>query len=298
MDFDFKEIACPVCGERDATFLGFRGGEAHQNGVGVKTSIVRCHSCTHQYPNPMPFPKVSLEEMYVDPIEYFRGHDIEAKKYNGLSLIREFEQKMGRKGRFLDVGCGAGELLWAAKKSGWEADGIDPSRDFIAMGKEKLGVEGRVATLEDARFPSDHFDAVVMGGIIEHLYDPIRTLREIHRVMRRDGWLYFDAPNEDGLYMKLGNLYMKMLGRDWLVTLAPTFPPYHVQGFNPGSVVKLLERSDFRAAELVIFGDISSQTGSPTLRKKIEHTSAKLINWFGKIIGRGMYMGIWAQKKS
>ena len=297
MEFDFREISCPVCGGSTTKFVGWRGGEAHQDGAGVKTSIVRCNVCTHQYPNPMPFPKTGLDEMYVDADGYFRGHDIEAKKASGLDLMQAFETKIGRKGRFLDVGCGVGEMLWAAKESGWEAEGIDPSSEFIEMGKEKLGVEGKVSTLEEAQFPTDHFDAVVMGGIIEHLYDPLETVREVRRVLRDDGWLWFDAPNEDGLYMTVGNLYMKLMGRDWVVTLAPTFPPYHVQGFNPTSVLRLLEHSGFTARELGIFGEISPQTGSPSVRKKLEHTSAKVINWVGKTIGRGMYMGIWAQKK-
>lgn len=295
--FKFEKISCPVCETEDTKFCGWRGGEAHQSGAGVKTAIVRCRNCSHQYPNPMPFPEGDLSEIYVDADEYFRGHDVEKKKQNGLSLMREFELRLGKKGRFLDVGCGAGELLWAAKTSGWEAQGIDPSKEFIEIGRERLGVEGRVTTLEEANFPGDHFDAVIMSGIIEHLYDPLETLKEIHRVLKPNGWFWFDAPNEDGFYMKLGNLYMRLRGKDWVVTLAPTFPPYHVQGFNPKSLKNLVEKSDFELKELKNFGDISQQTGDQTLRKKIEYNGAKFVNWLGKFVGQGMYMSVWAQKK-
>lgn len=293
-DFKFEKISCPVCKTDDAKFCGWRGGEAHQSGAGVKTAIVRCQNCSHQYPNPMPFPEGDLNEIYVDADEYFRGHDVERKKQNGLSLMREFEVRLGKKGRFLDVGCGVGELLWAAKESGWESEGIDPSKEFIEIGREKLGVEGRVTTLEEAAFPSDYFDAVIMSGIIEHLYNPFETLREIHRVLKPNGWFWFDAPNEDGFYMKLGNLYMRLRGKDWVVTLAPTFPPYHVQGFNPRSLKKLVEKSDFELRELKNFGDISQQTGDQTLRKTIEYNGAKFVNWLGKFVGQGMYMSVWA----
>ena len=294
--FEFKEICCPVCDGNTPKFLGWRGGDAHQRGVGEKTAIVRCRKCSHQYPNPMPFPKVGLEEVYVDADEYFSGHDVELKKKNALRLMQEFEQKLGRRGKFLDVGCGAGELLWAAKESQWEVEGVDPSKEFVEIGLERFGVQGRITTLKEANFPNNYFDAVAMSSLIEHLYEPFETLCEVHRVLRPDGLLWFDAPNEDGLYMQFGNLYMRLQGKDWVVVMAPTFPPYHVQGFNPKSLRKLLDRASFKCKEMEIVGGLYEQKGAKTLRKKIEFNAAKIINEVGKILNKGSYMSIWARK--
>ena len=294
--FEFKEICCPVCDNNTPKFLGWRGGDAHQRGIGEKTAIVRCRKCSHQYPNPMPFPKVGLEEVYVDADEYFSGHDVELKKKNALRLMQEFEQKLGRRGKFLDVGCGAGELLWAAKESQWEVEGVDPSKEFVEIGLERFGVQGRITTLKEANFPNNYFDAVAMSSLIEHLYEPFETLCEVHRVLRPDGLLWFDAPNEDGLYMQFGNIYMRLQGKDWVVVMAPTFPPYHVQGFNPKSLRKLLDRAGFKCKEMEIVGGVYEQKGAKTLRKKIEFNAAKIINEVGKILNKGSYMSIWARK--
>ncbi len=294
--FIFREVPCPVCGSNDARRVGFRGGRAHQNGAGVECSIVRCRKCSHQYPNPMPFPSGTLDEVYVNADDYFKGHDIEAKKQLGLSAMLEFEERLGRKGNFLDVGCGVGELLWAARESGWDAIGVDPSEEFIEVGRRELGVEGMATTLEDAAFPDASFDVVSMSSIIEHVYDPYSLLREVHRVLRPGGWLSFDAPNEDGLYMKAGNLYMRLLRRDWVVTLAPTFPPYHVQGFNEKSLRALLERTKFQLVELTVGGELWEQRGERSWRKKIEFAGAALINALGRSLRMGSYMGVWAKK--
>ena len=124
--FEFREIACPVCGSDRSAHVGYRGGEAHHSGHGVKTAIVRCRDCTHQYPNPMPFPRVSLDELYGDADEYFERQDVEVKKEQGRALIARFEKHLGRKGHFLDVGSGRGETLWAAKEAGWNYEGVDP----------------------------------------------------------------------------------------------------------------------------------------------------------------------------
>ncbi|NOT47178.1 MAG: class I SAM-dependent methyltransferase [Acidobacteria bacterium] len=244
----------------------------------------------------MPFPISNLEEVYVDADQYFHGHDVDRKKQNGLELMRQFELRLGKSGRFLDVGCGVGELLWAAKESGWQAEGVDPSSEFIEIGKQRLGVEGRVATLEAAAFPDKYFDAIAMSSIIEHLYEPFEVLREVHRVLSDDGWLFFDAPNEDGLYMRTGNIYMRLRRRNWVVVLAPTFPPYHVQGFNMRSLKVILKRAGFRLRELDLAGGICEQQGAPSIQKKIEFAAAKLVNSVGRLLKMGSYMSVWATK--
>lgn len=294
--FRFEEICCPVCGGDDSRLEGWRGGDAHQSGAGERTAIVRCRSCSHQYPNPMPFPLRNLDEVYVDADSYFHGHDVELKKANGLNLMNEFHNRLGKRGKFLDVGCGAGELLWAAVESGWDAEGIDPSKEFVEIGRKKLGVEGRVVTLEEAGYPENHFDAVAMSSIIEHLYDPYRTLVEVHRVLRPGGHLFFDAPNEDGLYMRIGNLYMRLRGKDWVVVMAPTFPPFHMQGFNPRSLKTLLARVGLNLVSLDIAGGVCEQQGTNSLRKKMEFAAAKVVNVIGKATGNGSYMSAWAEK--
>ena len=216
--------------------IGWRGGTAHHNGSGVRTGIMRCGQCTHMYPNPMPFPIEGLDALYVETESYFAGHDVAQKKRVGREQLRRFEGELGRRGRFLDIGCGRGEYLWAAREEGWEYEGIDASHTFIEWSREHLGVEGRHGVLEDMLFTDDYFDAITMGGVLEHLYDPYQTLSEVHRILRPSGLLWFDVPNEGGLYMRVGNLYMKCLGRDWCVNLAQTFPPYHVLGFTPASL--------------------------------------------------------------
>ncbi|MCM3871778.1 MAG: class I SAM-dependent methyltransferase [Pyrinomonadaceae bacterium] len=295
-EFDNREMACAVCGSESRTHLGWRGGAAHHDRRGIPTAIVRCNECTHLYPHPMPFPAGSLSNLYDDPDNYFSEHDVEHKKRVGGELMGAFERKLGHRGRFLDVGCGRGELLWAAREAGWEVEGVDPSSAHLEWGRLNLGIEGRLATVEEANFPEDHFDAITMGGVIEHLYDPHSVLREVWRVLKPGGFFYFDAPNEDSLYMRIGNLYLRVQRRDWVVNLAPTFPPYHVQGFNPVSLRRLLERVGFELEELGVCGEISPLTGKTSLRKRLEYRAGQFINWVGNRRGEGIYMVVWTRK--
>lgn len=294
--FDFRPTVCGACGGDRAKLFGWRGGDAHHDGAGVRTRIVRCLDCSHIYPNPMPFPARSLDDLYTDLDGYFSGHNVEAKKANALENMRSIERQLGRRGRYLDVGCGLGENLWAARESGWEYEGVDVSAAYLKWAEQHLGVRGRHGTLEEVNYPDNHFDAITMSAILEHLYDPYATLKEVYRVLKPGGLFWFDAPNEDGLYMRMGNFYMKVQGRDWVVTLAPTFSPYHVQGFNPRSLRRLIARVGFEVENLTMHGTVWRPTGEQTMRKRIEYRGAQLINWVGRRVGAGIYLSITARK--
>ncbi len=294
--FRFQAIDCTACAKNEPEFLGVRGGVAHLRELGELTTIVRCRNCTHQYANPMPFPIGGLNTLYADATEYFRGHNVEEKKVHGIQLIKRFEEKAGRKGTILDIGCGTGEIMWAAVQCGWNEEGVDTSSEFIAIGRSNLGVNGRICTLEAADFPSDHFDAILMSGIIEHLYDPHATLQEVSRVLKPGGWLWLDAPNEASLYSAIGNLYMGIRRKSAVLVTAPTFAPFHVQGFSPQSIGHLLRRSELDLKDITTGGYVFQQTGQYSLRKQFEYCVARLINWLGTKVRRGTYMTAWAQK--
>ncbi len=294
--FEFRATQCTVCGSDDPRPLGWRGGTAHHAGKGVRTLIVRCGACSHLYPNPMPFPKTDLNSLYDSTDEYFINHEIEATKLSSLALIREVGARLGRRGRYLDVGCGRGNMLWAARAEGWDYEGVDPSETFLRWGREHLGVEGRLGTVERVGFPDAHFAAVTMGGVIEHLYDPFMTLGEIWRVLEPGGLLWLDAPNEDGLTMRAANLVMKARGLDWVVSLAPTFAPFHVQGFNPSSLRRLMTRVGFDIEQLRVWGRVFPMTGDKTFGKRLAYQGARTVNWAGNHLGGGCYMALWARK--
>lgn len=48
--------------------------------------------------------------------------------------------------------------------------------------------------------------------------------------------------------------------------------------------------------DLEIVGGVCEQQGSPSLRKKLEFSAAKIINRVGRTINKGSYMGVWAQR--
>ena len=253
--YRWVEQECPVCEAPPGVYMGRRGGAAHREGAGIECRVWRCKRCGLVFPNPMPVPAEGVGQLYaLDPDEYFQRHDAEEKMVSARHMIATAGRLAGVGGRLLDVGSGRGDVLVAAREAGWEATGIDLSHSFADHAERRSGAVVRREPIERCGFPDGSFDAVVLAAVLEHLYDPDATVREIARVLRPGGAFFVDVPNEAGLYFRLGNLYQRLRGRDWVVNVAPTFEPFHVFGFSPRSLRALLAKHGLAVREWRVYG--------------------------------------------
>jgi hypothetical protein len=288
---------CPICEVPPETFIGRRGGEAHRTGLGVVCEIWQCNYCGLIFANPMPVPVGGVEQHYaIDAQRYFQQYD-EEKKAEGARLMLTLAEKFtGGKGRLLDIGAGRGELLFAGKTSGWEVIGIEPSSTFAEYATRLSGADVRHEPLEHCGFGDESFDVVFLSGVLEHLYNPAETMREITRVLRPGGALYVDVPNEAGLYFRLGNLYQKLRGRDWCVNLAPTFEPFHVFGFGPRSLRQLLKKCGLGVRDWRIYAGKSLVPDGGGLGGGLEQLGARAVTAISRFGEMGAYIETWAVK--
>jgi ubiquinone/menaquinone biosynthesis C-methylase UbiE len=132
----------------------------------------------------------------------------------------------------LDVGCGEGITLekLAARFPEGCVQGVDTEPENISICKtHALPVQqGSVYALP---FADNTFDSVLFSEVIEHLDDPDRALREIHRVLRPGGRVVIVFPND--LIFFIARLAMGMVREAF-------YNPGHVRQWNPRSIRKLL----------------------------------------------------------
>ena len=92
-----------------------------------------------------------------------------------------------RAARLLDVGCGTGDLVLAARGAGLEAIGVEPDPQMAGLAGSRLGEDVVVAGLPDLPQADDGFDAVIANFVLNHVDDPRAGARELARVAAAGG---------------------------------------------------------------------------------------------------------------
>lgn len=124
-----------------------------------------------------------------------------ALKRRARRIIEEIDPKEGDK--ILEVGCGDGFYLHLLSSLGIKLrlSGVDINPKALESAKKNL--KGRNIRLSQANlmkrlpFESRSFNKVIMSEVAEHLPDDVKGLREIRRVLRKDGILVVTVPNHN-----------------------------------------------------------------------------------------------------
>lgn len=288
---------CPICGNPPDRFIGLRGGSSHREGLGVECEVWRCSACWLYFPNPMPVPIGGLGQHYnADPDEYFKEHDTGGRLEGARLLLARAEELLGHKGKLLDVGVGRGETLVAAQDLGWDVEGVEPSATFADYAEKRTGLKIWREPIEDSSIPDNEYDAIILAAVLEHLYNPDEIIGRISRALKPGGILFIDVPNEAGLYFRIGNLYQKLRGRDWCVNLAPTFSPFHVFGFSPYALRKILNKHGLEPEYWHVYPGRSLVPSRGGIVGTVESLFSKIVTGISSFGELGTYIETWARK--
>lgn len=95
--------------------------------------------------------------------------------------------------RLLDIGGATGVFAYEFQDKEWTSSIIDPgeSGKFI---EQKYGIPYRQAYYHANSF-QNAFDLISLVFVLEHMRDPGAILREIHKDMTKDSFLYIEVPD-------------------------------------------------------------------------------------------------------
>jgi SAM-dependent methyltransferase len=157
-------------------------------------SMYRCQQCRTAFVSPMP-PADKLMDYYT---RYHLSNEeggvydaADSRMQSSFAAKVELVKNASETAtpRLLDVGCGKGFFVKACVDSGLDAEGIDISESGIRYAVEQLKVKATCAVLGDVKDQLGTFDIVTSWATLEHLTDPVGTLRAMSDVLRAGGRL-------------------------------------------------------------------------------------------------------------
>ena len=152
--------------------------------------------------------------------EYFQLHPGKVKYLAYLVGLLKSHGIAG--GRVLDVGAGYGFFVEALEKAGYEAHGLEVSAHAVEQARQRTRASLVLQGAEEPfPFPDDHFDAITLLDVIEHLRDYGTTLASCRRCLRPGGKLI-------AITLNAHSLARPLLGRRWAWYQDPT----HVHMFT------------------------------------------------------------------
>lgn len=167
-------------------------------------SIVECIQCGMKRTSPRP--NAASIGRYYESVAY-KSHNDEG---SGLfDMLYRFlrDRAASQKARFmekvtsqktpihahLDVGCGIGVFLGAMKKQKWTVFGVEISENARKQAEKRLN-QSILAHLEE--LPNEQkFVGISLFHVLEHLSDPVETLKDLHMRATADAALVLALPN-------------------------------------------------------------------------------------------------------
>ena len=124
-------------------------------------------------------------------------------------------------GTFVDYGCGAGNLLAAARDAGWHAVGVEFDEALAAQ----IAKEKGVSVVTPGGLTRECADVLHLGDVIEHLTELDRQMPEILSLLKSGGLLLAQGPLENNANVftfTIRSSHRLKRGRQM------EMPPYHV----------------------------------------------------------------------
>lgn len=246
-DNNYLKRSCPGCGHHSssndadvstavkAETLSMASLVPHWNGFfkdKVFFSYHRCEGCGLEYA-PVFFTPGQLEQLYAQMPANMSEVPLEALRKTQRGYFEALKESGPLNGGFIEIGPDIGLFTENCVREGafdnyWL---FEPNRDVAsALGKVMAGEKFQI--IHDmfgfSHVPDHSANAAVMIHVLDHLLDPIATLKELRQKLVPGSRLLIVTHDES-------SLLRKMFGAKW-----PAFCLQHPQIYNPATITTIL----------------------------------------------------------
>jgi 2-polyprenyl-3-methyl-5-hydroxy-6-metoxy-1,4-benzoquinol methylase len=235
---------CTICREWNGKILSQKDG----------IIVIRCNKCGLYYVDSYSTNNQRENILGVNESQIGIDYLFRIYKDNSSHWDQYFNKKMemlekistGR--RLLDIGCGPGYFVSVACNMGWDAYGLDSSRDDIEFGRQELKLGERLMSGDiDQLDATKPFDVVTLFSVIEHIDDPYQFILKIKKYLKQDGVLLIKTPNQSSLITKI---HWFLLGLWPMHIDSHLYNHEHIYRFSPATLTHLLNITGYKILKL------------------------------------------------
>lgn len=253
---EYQKQRCVLCNNSRATMLY------------ITNNVVRCCTCGHVYTKVY---DSNLNNLYSDAyysynkekhkiniysfvihnikkiiIKYYYGEikniPFIFKKYGKYPFFKQEKNDLN----ILDIGCGNGDFLTYLNNKKWNKYGIEINKKACDIAKNnKIRIFNSNSIPKD--FKNNTFDVIRYWHVLEHLPNPIISLQNSTRLLKKNGLIIIAVPNIDSINSKI-------FKNNWF-DLDPT---RHLNHFSVTSMKKLLKNTKLKIVDVRGYDQLNS----------------------------------------
>lgn len=150
---------------------------------------------------------------------------------------------------FLDVGAGEGWALSFFKTKGWSCTGLDYSR-FGCQTHNPDCLPDLIAgdiyeSIDSLMEQKRRFDVILLDNVLEHVREPLALLEKLHTLMRPEGLLIIEVPNDCSV------LQQYLLEQGYISTPFWIVVPDHISYFNHQGLAALGQAAGWKLKDML-----------------------------------------------
>jgi len=202
----------------------------------VHYRIVRCRLCRLMRSDPI-LDDEAIKALYQKSAVTYQA-DYPALIATYRRYLRRATRYLASPASLLEIGCGDGFFLHAARASGYhEAWGVEPSAEAAKAADDNIRSHIIEGFYHESSFPPARFDCACLFQVLDHLPDPRACMRALARHLKPNGIVLCISHDTDALLNRI-------LGR-----CSPIIDIEHTYLFSRRTAGRLFANGNFRILE-------------------------------------------------
>ena len=195
-------------------------------------SLYECSGCDLHFWHPAAMPDAAWHE------QTYQARDQTALPLEPGHRFFLSDPRAPKSGRLLDLGCGVGNFLAAARDSGFEVTGVELNQSAVRFGRERYGLR-EIFALRPEQFrsanPGKTFDVVTFFEVLEHQDNPQGFLKVAQECLASGGYIALSVPNRTRWQKGVETL---------------DYPPDHLTRWSPLALRNFVEKNGFEVLSM------------------------------------------------